>query len=225
MIDSQRQLLEEPFPPEIHRKRKGTHGREILYVQAHAYIARLNEVFSADWSFEVLEHQVLEAEVVVLGRLTAAGISKAAFGGSSITRSRETGEPISLADDLKSAASDALKKCSSLLGLGLHLYGDGATATSERPAEIPRSGAASSGRTPGEDPVKLTERQLRAIIGLADRAGIAEIDLAGWVQRTYGVSVEGLDRRAASELITKLHQSHAGGTSNGGNGKSLGGVA
>ena len=219
-----RDVLERAFPVELVKTRKGSFGKTLAYVEVVNYVRRLNEAFGGDWSFDVIAHQVLESEVVVLGKLTAAGISKVAFGGSSITRNRETGEAVSLADDLKAAASDALKKGSSLFGLGLHFYGDDTTATSERPAEIPRSSAAaSSGRTPGEDPVKLTERQHRAIVGLADRAGIAEIDLAGWVQRTYGVSVEDLDRRAASELITKLNQSLAGG--NGGNGKAAGGLA
>ena len=225
MDDSQRQLLEEPFPVSIHRTRRGAHGRELVYVATPNYIDRLNQSFCGAWSFEVVSHQVLEFEVVVLGRLTAAGISKVAFGGSAITRSRETGETLSLADDLKSASSDALKKCCSLLGVGLALYSEVPEPVLERPAEIPRRpAAASSGQTPGDTP-KLTQRQFQVIQGLADRAGIAEDDLAGWVQRSFGVAVAELDRRQASEVITKINQSLAGGNGNGGNGRAAGGVA
>jgi hypothetical protein len=55
-------------------------------------------------------------------------------GGSSITRNRETGEVVSLADDLKAAATDALKKACSLLGIGLHLHA-GDDALPGRPAK------------------------------------------------------------------------------------------
>ena len=47
---------------------------------------------------------------------------KSQFGSSRITRAKETGDIISLADDLKAAATDALKKAATLLGVGLHLY-------------------------------------------------------------------------------------------------------
>ncbi|MBW2014490.1 MAG: hypothetical protein JRI69_12010 [Deltaproteobacteria bacterium] len=39
-----------------------------------------------------------------------------------MTRARENGEMVSLADDLKAAATDAIKKCATLMGVGLHLY-------------------------------------------------------------------------------------------------------
>ena len=62
------------------------------------------------------------------------------FGASQVTRDRETKALISLGDDLKAAATDALKKCATFLGVGLHLY-------AERPLR-PESGAAGLGRTP-----------------------------------------------------------------------------
>jgi hypothetical protein len=60
--------------------------------------------------------------VIVIGQLNAGGIVKSQFGSSRITRAKETGDIISLADDLKAAATDALKKAATLLGVGLHLY-------------------------------------------------------------------------------------------------------
>jgi hypothetical protein len=54
--------------------------------------------------------------------LTAENVIKTQFGSSQITRAKETGEIISLADDLKAAATDSLKKCATMLGVGLHLY-------------------------------------------------------------------------------------------------------
>src|SRR5262249_50333675 len=43
---------------------------------------------------------------------------------SQVTRERESGALVSLGDDLKAAATDALKKCATFLGVGLHLYAD-----------------------------------------------------------------------------------------------------
>ena len=60
--------------------------------------------------------------MIVIGQLNAGGIVKSQFGSSRITRARETGDIISLSDDLKAAATDALKKAATLFGVGLHLY-------------------------------------------------------------------------------------------------------
>jgi hypothetical protein len=70
-------------------------------------IKRLNDAFDANWSFEIIRHEILDDkdEVVVLGKLTAEGVVKSQFGSSRITRAKETGEIISLADDLKAAAT------------------------------------------------------------------------------------------------------------------------
>ena len=43
----------------------------------------------------------------VIGRLIAENVVKMAFGGSQVTRERESGALISLGDDLKAAATDA----------------------------------------------------------------------------------------------------------------------
>ena len=69
-------------------------------------------------------HEILKEtdEVIVIGQLNAGSIVKSQFGSSRITRAKDTGDIISLADDLKAAATDALKKAATLLGVGLHLY-------------------------------------------------------------------------------------------------------
>jgi hypothetical protein len=63
-----------------------------------------------------------DEEVVVLGTLTAQGVAKSQFGKSRITRARNDNSIISLGDYLKAAATDCLKKCATLFGIGLHLY-------------------------------------------------------------------------------------------------------
>jgi hypothetical protein len=117
-----RQLLESPFTQAQIKHRKGNFNRTLAYVEAPAVIARLNDAFDSAWSFEITEHHILQDEVLVLGRLTAESIVKTQFGSSQITRNKKTGDLVSLGDDLKAAATDALKKASTLLGVGLHLY-------------------------------------------------------------------------------------------------------
>ena len=43
------------------------------------------------------------------------------FGSQKLRRSRSTGVPLDLGFDLKGASTDAMKKCASLLGVGLYL--------------------------------------------------------------------------------------------------------
>jgi len=119
-----RQLLEEPFDKKLIRQRKGNFGATLDYIEAHVVIQRLNDALDGEWSFEIVEYTQLEDEVVVLGRLSACGIVKQQFGSSKVTRAKGSDDSLCIGDDLKSAASDALKKTATLLGVGLHLYGE-----------------------------------------------------------------------------------------------------
>jgi len=213
-----RNMLEQPFPNELLRTRKGPFGQTFSYVEGAEYIRRLNDVFEGNWSFEIVEHQVREAEVVVLGKLIADGVTKMAFGGSSITVSRE-GEVISIADDFKAAATDALKKAASLFGVGLHLY------SSDRPVEAasPGNGMAKgngnghgskqeTGRGNGngrrkcvtDTPNRLTQRQLSAIWGMGRSLGLSADKIRERTVDTYGVQPEHLSKSDASSFITEL---------------------
>jgi hypothetical protein len=127
-----RELLEKPFEPAQIKQRRGRDGM-LDYVEGHAVIARLNEAFEGQWSFEIVRHDILEErdEILVLGKLSAEGVVKMQFGVAQITRDRETREIVSLGDDVKAAGTDALKKCATFLGVGLHLYGERSRA---RPA-------------------------------------------------------------------------------------------
>src|SRR5687767_15004387 len=118
-----RTLLEKPFAPTQIRQRNGRNG-VLDYVEGHSVVQRLNDALEGRWSFEVVQHDVREEEVVVLGRLTADGVVKMSFGASQVTREKGTGQLVSLGDDLKAAATDALKKCATFLGVALHLYAD-----------------------------------------------------------------------------------------------------
>src|SRR5262245_51532388 len=133
-----RDLLEKPFTPEQIKRRQGTNGDVLDYIEGCAVIQRLNECFDAEWIFEIQEHRVYDDEVVVLGKLTAQGVAKSQFGKSRITRAKKDNAVISLGDDLKAAATDCLKKCATLFGVGLHLYFD-----------VPPTGSNGNGHTNG----------------------------------------------------------------------------
>jgi len=196
-----KEILCRPFAAEQIKQRQGQGGRMLSYVETHAVIARLNEGCDA-WSFEIVEHQILDEEVVVVAKLTADGIMKMAFGGSSITRDRE-GRAVSIADDLKAAGSDALKKAASLLGVALHLYG-----ASEEPAAQPRA----ANPAPNSPNDRLTSRQLSAIQSIARRQNIGRDRMTHMLGERFGkMEVAHLSRREASSLLSELTGSNGSG--------------
>jgi hypothetical protein len=193
-----RDILCRPFPPEAIKTRPGQHGKTLSYVDVAAVIARLNEGCDA-WSFEVVSHKVEADEVIVLGKLTADGVVKMAFGGSAITLDKE-GKAVSIADDLKAAASDATKKCASLLGVALEMYGGAPSANGNGRLRE---------RAPEPDD-RVTARQLAAIQAACRRRSIGREELHALVaKRTGKGGVQFLSKVEASAVIDEL------GTGNG----------
>src|SRR5689334_17872447 len=168
-----REVLEKPFAPEQIKRRQGMNGDVLDYIEGCAVIQRLNECFDAEWVFEIQDHRIYDDEVVVLGKLTAQGIAKSQFGKSRITRAKKDNSIISLGDDLKAAATDCLKKCATLFGVGLHLYFDapvppnGNGGSNGNGAEHHSNGAEGNGSDSG----RLTAKQLSAIFSLAKAKG------------------------------------------------------
>ena len=198
-----KEMLEAPFPPEQVRQRQGNFGNILDYVEAHAVIQRLNDALNSDWSFEITEHHVMKEinEVLVLGRLSTNGISKCQFGSSSITRSKQGGEIISLADDLKAAATDSLKKCASMLGVGLHLYG--AKQIVEKNQENPRKNVTPIRR--GQDlPNRISGKQHQYITKLAQTNGWTTRELNDYCLKVFGTGFDFINRKDASSLIEML---------------------
>ena len=119
------QILEYKFRPDQVKSKNG-----LSYVESAAVIQRLNDAFGPDgWSFEIVEQKTVEDEVITRGRLTIYGpdreIVKEQIGSHTFARSRESNDILSRGDTMKASATDALKKCSSLLGIGLHLHSQG----------------------------------------------------------------------------------------------------
>ena len=223
-----RQLLEKPFEPAQIRQRKGRNGM-LDYVEGHSVIHRLNEALDGAWSFEIMQHEIREDEVLVLAKLTAEGITKMNFGVSQVTRERESGALVSLGDDLKAAGTDALKKCATFFGVGLHLYAEkpiGGRAPAARgvvappgpisaprpPAKAPVNGTrAGNGGQPGNGrPTNghtngsITPRQLDAIWKVGQAKGLDPNAVEHMSLRVFNRKPEALTHEEGAALIKEL---------------------
>ena len=202
-----RELLEEPFPTEQLRQRLGNFGNTLDYIEAHAVIQRLNDALNGDWSFEIVEHQVSEKtdEVLVLGKLSTNGLSKYQFGSSSITRNKDSKEVISLGDDLKAAASDSLKKCATLFGVGLHLYGAKSVRNTNHKNPSQNVTSIQGGQEiPENGNGRISAKQHQYIMSLGQHRGMHRKALNEHCIATYGVGLDFLTRKDASFLIESM---------------------
>lgn len=88
----------------------------------------LNLMFGWDWDFEIVDERIMiEAkEIVVKGRLTCRSngrtIVKMQFGNKDIMFRKNSDIPLSVGNDLKAAATDALKKCAAEIGIAADIY-------------------------------------------------------------------------------------------------------
>jgi hypothetical protein len=214
------ELLEAPFPTELIKTRPGAFGGSLSYIEGHTIIARLNEAFGGCWSFEIVTHQVMDEEVLVLAKFRAdqAGVVKMSFGSSRITRDQKTGNAIALGDDLKAAATDALKKAATLLGVGLYLYSgnDSGEGRGDRPFDEdlrttpPRRGdgqpraAQSSRNNRGNGEGRVTSRQLGAIFAISRERGMSNADVRALSKEMFVRLPDYLSKADASQLIQHL---------------------
>jgi len=212
-----RELLEKPFEPGQIKQREGNFGKTLDYIEGHAVIARLNDAFDSGWSFEIIRHEILTDtdEVLVLGKLVAGDIVKTQFGSSRITRARESKEMISLADDLKAAATDSLKKAATLLGVGLHLYSGAKPAnpnpnnpntTQSRSGNGGDGGNGSGDKNGGNGNGRISGAQYKYVMNLAKDRGMNKAQLNQHCVQTYGSVLDYLSRKDASSLIESLRQ-------------------
>jgi hypothetical protein len=133
-------------------------GVELEYVTGEQVTTRLNdELGFLAWSFRIVEHGIhSEAdECWALGELsvTVEGrtVTRQQFGSQKVKRSRSSGTPLDIGFDLKGAATDALKKCASLIGVGLYLWKKEPPAglgTGGRPGNGAGAGAANGAGAP-----------------------------------------------------------------------------
>jgi hypothetical protein len=96
----------------------GDNSVKQLDAKDHDAIIRMNDVLEGEWSFDVLQYEILQNEVVVQCGLTVGENLKVQFGGSRITWNKDgdpQGKPVSIA--LASAVLDCLQNCANLVDL------------------------------------------------------------------------------------------------------------
>ena len=174
--------LSEPFPTEAIKQRKGNFGNTLEYLESCTVIQRLNGALEGQWSFQIIDYKVGEQEVIVKGQLTVGDITKQQFGGSQITRQKDSREAISISDDLKAAASDCLKKCASLLGIGLYLYSNG------------------NGNSNG----RVTNREITELFSTCKANGVPQSQVIKTAKEKYSKPISQLSSQEARELIQEL---------------------
>jgi hypothetical protein len=185
------EVLEKPFAPDQIKQRQGNFGT-LDYIEGHAVIQRLNEALEGMWSFEIINHHVNEhqGEVLVIGKLTVGNIAKMQFGSSQITKSKQSGEAISIGDDLKAAATDCLKKCATQMVVGLYLYRN----------QPSTNGKASNGNGNG----RLSQKQHGYILKLVGENGITRAEFDRDCVEKYGTVLDFLNKNDASAVIAQL---------------------
>jgi hypothetical protein len=209
-----RELLERPFAPEQIKQRQGNFGQMLDYVEGHEIIQRLNDTFDADWSFTITLQEIKDNEVVVLGRLSTEGIIKEQFGSAKITKNTETNAVISIGDDLKAAATDALKKCATLLGVGLHLYRNDQASNGKNNTQKDSgngnnhfnkgNGGNGSNGGNGNGNGRATDKQLKAIFAIAQDKNISNKGVRDLCVDTFGKVPDYLSKEEASKVIQEL---------------------
>lgn len=113
-------------PQQYIKARPAKGGGSWNYVSGSYVRKVLNLMFGFNWSFEILEQHVMHGEAVVKGKLTCNSggntIVKMQFGNKDIMCKKGTDIPLSIGNDLKAAATDALKKCAAELGIAADVY-------------------------------------------------------------------------------------------------------
>jgi len=113
--------------PSNHIKTRPALGGGTWQYVSGTYVQKvLNLMFGWAWDFEIVSEIIQDGEAIVKGRLTVntggQKIIKTQYGNKKIMKKRNTGEALSLGNDLKAAATDALKKCAAQLGIAQDVY-------------------------------------------------------------------------------------------------------
>ena len=112
-------------PAKAKRIRPAKGGGTWTYVSGSYMKKQLNMLFGWNWDFEIISEQILTeaGEVIVKGKLTCRSngntIVKMQYGNKDIMFKKGTQIPLSIGNDLKAAATDALKKCAAVVGFAL----------------------------------------------------------------------------------------------------------
>jgi len=169
---AQLSILLRKTPPEQILHRPGRGGKEFTYVRIGYVVDTLNQAFGhGNWGSEITWKEILTEQVLVQVRLsikTKDGtiVPHDAFGGADIkryTEGKNAGKMIDLADDLKAAQADAIKKAASFFGIALDVFADYL-----EPVEIETKLPAPESQVQVEKPIDIIEEPVFAEVTAED---------------------------------------------------------
>lgn len=215
MVDLER--LTAPFPREAIRQRQGGGGRMLDYLETHTVIRRLNEATGNQWSFRLTSVEWRGELVVAIGELEIPGLGTRS--GIGVQRVSEGGGE----DLVKGVASDALKKCATLFGVGLELYGPDYEAGEAGDQPVAENGlpwhpqSRQAQQAPpeqrgmpveGGNPNAASPAQIKAIFGRAKHQwGMEPNATKAWVAKHFnGKHVDDLTKAEASQILDRWQQ-------------------
>lgn len=200
-------ILIKPFEAKDIKKRQGSFGKTLDYIEGHKVIQRLNKAFGQHWSFEIQSYVNDQDNIIVHGILTvpvlnANGdvidkVSKHAFGGKKVGRVRTTNAVLDLGADVKAATTDALKKAATLLGVGLDLYG------ADDDLDVPDTKEKAKEAKPAEPDKLASDAQKSAIKTIC---ATKKLDIAEVLKKNGVPAIEGITESKAKEIISSLNR-------------------
>jgi hypothetical protein len=188
-------------------------GAKTRYIPGWWFVRQLNSLFGHLWDFDVIAQEIGKEQIWVKGqiRIKSPGktvreirtdgtiiethydpieVVKTQFGGSDVKTLRDTGRIMDIADDLKSAATDSMKKCATLLGLASDIYGA---------KEL-------------QDETAATGKQVEILYRLATEVGLDNVDKSNAYSRSkFGKDVKDLEQLEILTIITELRKAKTKG--------------
>ncbi len=170
---------------------------------AEAITERFNAVFGGRWSFRIIEHQVRDTEVIVLGEMGADGAIRQRFGKAIISFDNDPSGAPSLADHLTKAADDALVQCA--FAFGINPESPSQKAAEPEPEKDKEAVAEETpAKRNGKGDRPLTNRQLAAIFGLGKANNLTQQEIIDMTTERFGSEPSELTVSQASTIIGEL---------------------
>ena len=165
---------------------------------------RFNTVFNGQWSFRIIEHEVRDSEVIVLGELAVDGAIRQQFGKTVIDfNSDPTGTP-SMIDHLIKASDDALVQCA--YAFGIKQESETPDAEKKQPCKSEPQQKTAESSSNGKGDRQLTNRQLAAIFGLGKANNLTQQEIINMTTDRYSSEPSELTVSQASSIISELSE-------------------
>ena len=184
-------LVKGETPKSVVFQRPVRGGANVNYVPGWWFIEQLNALFGHLWDFKIIREFVGTNQVWVLGELTiklpsGLTVTKSAYGGSDIKKygqgKQNEGQIIDIADDLKSASTDAMKKAATLLGVAADIYGKREVQENAGPSKS----------------------NLNALYKVGEKKGMTKETVDDFVMTETGKAVKELEEIIVLGLVQKL---------------------